>query len=315
MTPASYAAPMSDVLPRIRPQTPDHREYRLTAPDGRTLAVAEWGDPTGIPVISHHGTPGSRISYWQDGSIDARHGLRRITFDRAGYGESTRNPGRSIADVVPDVATIADALGIDRFVAVGGSGGGPHVLATAALLGERVMRCMAVVSLAPIDAGFDLSEGMNAGNVEEFRAAMEGEAAFRPVAEREAATTLQRLREGRVDWLGDSYEMSDADREEMAKDLEATLDDFEHSLAHGVDGWVDDMLAAVKPWGFDLDRVTVPLQIRYGRTDNLVPPRHGDWLAARLPHADVVVTEAGHLAGEAALESIYRWLATGRRED
>ena len=91
-----------------------------------------------MPVIAHHGTPGGRIEYWRDPTIYARHGLRRITFDRPGYGESTRLAGRSIADVVPDVVAIADALGIDRFAVIGGSGGGPHTLACAALLPERV---------------------------------------------------------------------------------------------------------------------------------------------------------------------------------
>ena len=85
-----------------------------------------------------HGTPGGRITYWQDPTIDARHGLRRITYDRPGYGESTRLAGRSVADVVTDVEAITAALGIDRFVVSGGSGGGPHCLATAAVLPDRV---------------------------------------------------------------------------------------------------------------------------------------------------------------------------------
>lgn len=302
---------MSEPSGRIRPKTPAHLEHRVQTADGRTVAVAEWGDRAGVPCIEHHGTPGSRISYWRDGSIDARHGIRRITFDRPGYGESTRLPSRAVVDVVPDVVLIADTLGIDRFVVVGGSGGGPHTLATAALLGDRVIRCLAAVCPAPIDAGFDLTDGMNEGNVAEFNAAMEGEAAHRAIAEREAATTLQRLREGRADWLGDSYQMSDADREEMAKDIGSVLDDFEHSLAHGVDGWVDDALAFVKPWGFDLEAITVPVQLRYGRADTLVPASHGDWLASRLPGAEVVITDAGHLGDDDEIESSYRWLATG----
>jgi pimeloyl-ACP methyl ester carboxylesterase len=88
---------------------PEHLEHRVRTPDGRTVAVAEWGDPNGLPLIAFHGTPGGRIGWWEDPTIYARHGLRRLTFDRPGYGESTRLPGRSVADVVPDVVTIADA--------------------------------------------------------------------------------------------------------------------------------------------------------------------------------------------------------------
>src|SRR5690242_13964121 len=76
---------------------PEHLEHRIQTADGRTLAVAEWGDPDGIPLISMHGTPGGRITVWEDPTIYARHGLRRLTYDRPGYGQSTRHKGRSIA--------------------------------------------------------------------------------------------------------------------------------------------------------------------------------------------------------------------------
>ncbi len=34
----------------------------VTHDDGRTVAYAEWGDPTGRPLFSLHGTPGCRLS-------------------------------------------------------------------------------------------------------------------------------------------------------------------------------------------------------------------------------------------------------------
>lgn len=294
--------------------TPEHVEHRVELPDGRILAAAEWGDPNGVPVIAHHGTPGSRIEYWRDPTIYARHGMRRISFDRPGYGESTRLAGRSIADVVPDVVALAEALGIDRFVVTGGSGGGPHSLACAALLPNRVIRCLAASSPAPWEAEFDHLAGMNAGNVEEFTAALEGEAAHRPIAEREAATALERLRSGRADWLGDGYAMSESDREQLGRNLDGALDDMEHALAPGVDGWVDDMLAAVRPWGFDLGSIRCPVKIVYGRVDAFVPPANGDWLVANVPGAEAVITDTGHLGTDEVVEQLHAWLATVRRE-
>ena len=295
----------------IRRATPEHIEHRIRRPDGRTLAVAEWGDRDGVPVIALHGTPGSRIVYWRDPTIYARFGMRRITFDRPGYGESTRLAGRSIADVVPDVAAIADALGIDRFAITGGSGGGPHALACAALLPDRVTRCLAASSPAPWEAeGFDHFEGMNAGNVEEFSAAVIGEAAHRPIAEREAATALERLRSGRADWLGDSYEMSEADRIAMARNFAGASDQMETALAPGVDGWVDDMLATVRPWGFELDAIRCPVRIEYGRTDALVPAANGDWLVANIPGATAAITDDGHMAGDEEVEASFSWLTS-----
>ena len=125
---------------------PEHMEHRLTTPDGRTMAVAEWGDPAGLGLFALHGTPGGRISCWEDPTIYARHGLRRFTLDRPGYGESTRQPGRSVADIVDDVTFIADSLGVGSFAVTGGSGGGPHALACAGLHARprRAMPCSGV---------------------------------------------------------------------------------------------------------------------------------------------------------------------------
>jgi pimeloyl-ACP methyl ester carboxylesterase len=295
----------------VRARTPEHIEHRLERPDGRVVAVAEWGDPDGVPYIAHHGTPGGRISYWRDPTIYARMGLRRITYDRAGYGDSTRQPGRSVADVVPDIEAIADALGLERFVVMGGSGGGPHALATAALLPDRVIRCLAAVSPAPWEADFDHFAGMNAGNVEEYEAAVRGESAHRPIAEREAATALERLRSGRADWLGDGYEMSESDRDELGQDLAGALDEMDNAIGRSVDGWVDDMLASVKPWGFDLGAIRCRVRLDYGRKDAFVPPANGDWLVANVPGAEAFITDAGHLGSEELLEDVLNWVRDG----
>jgi pimeloyl-ACP methyl ester carboxylesterase len=212
---------------------------------------------------------------------------------------------------VIDVEAITAALGIDRFVVTGGSGGGPHCLATAALMPDRVIRCLAEVSIAPYPTeGLDWLAGMTEGNVEEFSAAMEGEDQHRRVAERERKTTLDRLAEGRADFLGDSYELSDADKAQFAKHLNRVADQFFNALAPGVDGWVDDMLAFVKPWGVQVETIRVPTAIKFGRTDNLVPAAHGDWLAAHIPNAIVSAgEESGHAGSDADVERVTAWLA------
>jgi pimeloyl-ACP methyl ester carboxylesterase len=291
-------------------EVPAHLEHRIKAPDGRTLAVAEWGDPNGIGLFALHGTPGGRIGYWMDPGIYARYGLRRLTVDRPGYGESTRHAGRSIADFVPDIETIADQLGIDRFAVTGGSGGGPHALAVAALLPDRVLRCLADVSIAPYGAeGLDFLAGMNEGNVIEFGAALAGEASLRSLLIRERSTTLQRLADNRTDFLGDDYTMSEPDQQQMAKHLTRIKHHFVSCLAPGVDGWVDDDLAFTRPWGFDVADIRVPVLLSYGRADNLVPSAHGDWLAAHIPGAAVDVTDVGHLGDDAQVEGQMAWLA------
>ena len=289
---------------------PEHVEHQFATPDGRTIAVAEWGDPHGTPALMLHGTPGGRISWWRDLSIYSRHGIRRFTVDRAGYGESTRLAGRRVVDVVPDIIAVADGLELDRFAISGGSGGGPHALAVAALHPDRVIRCLAIVSAAPFDGeGLDWLAGQTEGNVIEFQAAIEGEDASRRLLTGLRDEALARLAAGRTDWLGDDYHLSEADQEMMAKELEQDRANMFHGLAPGVDGWIDDNIAFTRPWGFDVAAIRVPVRLSYGRTDVLVPASHGDWLAAHIPGAEVLVSdESGHMGDDASVERELAWL-------
>ena len=287
-----------------------HRELRIDTPDGRVLAAAEWGDPEGWPLIAIHGTPGSRLGRWRDPSIYQRAGVRRITFDRAGYGQSTRRPGRRVADIVDDVSTIADATGLRRFAVTGRSGGGPHALACAALLADRVTRCAAVVAVAPFDAvGLDWFAGQTAGNVREGELAVAGEAGLREQLEADRQVILDRIAQGVVDALPDAYELSESDRRQQASDRAVFDEVMPDSLRAGADGWVDDDLAFVAPWGFDVGAIVVPTSVWYGRADTLVPAAHGDWLAAHIPDVAVFASDLGHFGEDADAERELAWLA------
>jgi pimeloyl-ACP methyl ester carboxylesterase len=292
-------------------QIPEHVEHRFTMPDGRTVAIAEWGDPAGIPVFDIDGTPGGRIGWWKDPTIYARLGIRRLTVDRPGYGESTRQPGRTVAAFVADMSVVADELSLGRFVVTGGSGGGPHALGLAALLPDRVIRCLAAVSVAPYDAeGLDWFAGQTEGNVKEFTAALEGEEASRTLLTGLWDEMFSRLEAGRIDWLGDDYELSDADVAQMRMHFDRVKVSVLSCLAPGVDGWIDDVIAFTKPWGFDVGDIRVPVVLTYGRQDVLVPPAHGDWLAAHIPGAETWVDEAtGHLGDDSHVERDLAWLA------
>ena len=150
----------------------------IAAPDGRTLTVREGGDPGGVPVLAHHGTPGSSLRYEPHLQDAAARGIRLLSYDRPGYGASTRDPERNVADCAADVAAICDALGIERLCTYGASGGGPHTLAVAALLPDRVAAAAALASVAPFDAdGLDFTAGMGEENVAGMLATREGEAA------------------------------------------------------------------------------------------------------------------------------------------
>ena len=139
-------------------------------PDGRTLAIEEAGDPGGRPVLVHNGTPNSRHLYAPAAADAAARGLRLIGYDRPGYGGSTPQPGRTVADCAADVRAICAELGLDRLAMWGISGGGPHVLACAALLPDLVTAAASLASPAPANAeGLDWFEGMGQENVDDFK--------------------------------------------------------------------------------------------------------------------------------------------------
>ncbi|MEP7022413.1 MAG: alpha/beta hydrolase [Actinomycetota bacterium] len=121
----------------------------MTAADGRSMGVAQWGDPGGTPVLSLHGTPGSRLRRPPNEEAVCQAGINLVTYDRPGYGVSDRAAGRRVVDCVGDVEAIVDALGISRFAVTGHSGGGPHALAVAARLPDRVAQAECVVGVAP----------------------------------------------------------------------------------------------------------------------------------------------------------------------
>ena len=283
-----------------------------SAPDGRTLMFAEWGDPDAFPVFSLHGTPGSRFGRHYDEGKYTEAGARVITYDRPGYGGSDRLPGRRVVDCVGDVAAIADLLGIERFAVIGGSGGGPHALAVAARLPERVSRAACAVGIAPYDIeDFDWFEGMDPLNIRELEWARQGEQVLVPELEREAAEMLERVAADPSKLLGDDWGLSEADRVELARPERRHVirEDVNEAVRTGVWGWADDDLCFMTPWGFDVAEIRVPTRVIYGATDVLVPAQHGEWLARHVPGAEVVVEkDQGHLPHPDLITERYEWL-------
>ncbi|MEV0730753.1 alpha/beta hydrolase [Polymorphospora sp. NPDC050346] len=278
--------------------------------DGRQLHVVEDGLSEGWPVVVHHGTPGAPL-LWPTWSDDARQrGIRLVGVARPGYARSTRLPGRSVADIAADVAAVADALGIDRFATWGVSGGGPHALACAALLPGRVTAVASLGGLAPWDApGFDVLDGMREDNVAELVAARQGAEALNPLLQPTATAMATADRQDLIDQL-DGF-LDEADAQVARTGFGGPLvDGIRAGLRPGLDGWSDDDLALVRPWGFDLTAITCPVGVWHGKQDAMVPAAHADWLAAtlRAERIDIPPTD-GHLAVLAhRVTDVHAWL-------
>lgn len=287
------------------------REHRIETPDGRVLAVMEGGDPAGPAVVVHHGTPMSRLLYGPNLADAEARGLRLIGYDRPGYGDSTPQPGRTVADAATDVATIADALGIDRFATWGISGGGPHALACAALLPERVVAAASLAGAAPYEAeGLDFLAGMGEGNVKEFGLILEGREKLEPFLCAERDALLAAGQEGLAEGMRTLLTPVDA-AAFTGETAEFLFESLRVGSANRIDGWLDDDLAFVKPWGCSVEQISVPVLLWQGAEDRFVPLAHGEWLASRIPTCQAHLSpEDGHITllvrrvGE-----VHEWLA------
>jgi len=259
------------------PRSTEGSTETITTTDRRTIAFCRWGDPDGAPMFWLHGTPGSRLLR-HTGDGYRRNRLCVYTYDRPGYGLSTRLQGREVASTAHDVRAIADALGLDGFGVAGVSGGAAPALACAALLPNRVTRCATVVGAAPMHAdGLDFFAGMDEEARRDWALPLQGEEA------------IQRDWLEVLDWVeGGMPELETSD-----EDRAMLVTAFREAARQGSGGFVDDLLSDAVDWGFPLEAVRAPTKLMMARADS-IPAAHGDWLVRHLPNAELLWVDGGH---------------------
>ncbi|PVU84128.1 alpha/beta hydrolase [Cellulomonas sp. WB94] len=221
-------------------------------------------------MVWHHGSPQTGALLPPLLSAAAARGIRLVSSGRPSYGGSSPLPGRDVASAAGDVAQVVDALGIARFATMGASGGGPHALACAALLPDRVTGVVCLAGIAPFTTGFDWFAGMASDGG--LRAAAAGRAARARYAESDEF---------------DPGSFIAADYAALEGDWASLGADSVRAGQAGLDGLIDDDVAFAAPWGFELSAVTAPVLVVQGGRDRVVPPAHGDWLARHLRRSEL----------------------------
>jgi pimeloyl-ACP methyl ester carboxylesterase len=271
-------------------------EFDIRLPDGRTLHAYDRppASSTEVAVYWHHGSPNIGAPPAPLFPRSDELGIRWISHDRPGYGGSASHDGRTVAATAADAAAVADALGVERFAVMAHSGGGPNALACAAMLPERVLAVVVIAGLAPTDAeGLDWFDGFGASGSAELRAAIEGREAL----------------EHQLEHSEDEFTADD--HAELAGEWSWFIDVVKPAVAGGLGGFVDDDLAAVRPWGFDPSDIDAPTLVVHGTNDSVVPPAHGQWLSVHCRAGELWLRDGdGHISVMRSANDALTWLTS-----
>jgi pimeloyl-ACP methyl ester carboxylesterase len=291
----------------VRTAPPADRAVDL--PDGTVVGVYEYGDPDGQPVLAFHGVPSCGAGFpWADEPAKAR-GIRLLAPDRPGIGKSSGPALGTVADYPARVATLADALGIGRFGVWGYSGGGPYAVACAGLLGDRVTATAVAAGMGQMGVWAEAGDFAKTD-----RQSLELAPKRPAVAKAILAVTGWLARLSPTSALKSfAKELSESDRALLPSlgppgDAMAL---YTRAFRHGAQGLVDDYRAIAQPWGTPIE-AEGPVAIFQGDADTLVPRRHADALAERLPKATLTIWPGeGHLAPIAHVGEILDFLRSG----
>jgi pimeloyl-ACP methyl ester carboxylesterase len=278
----------------MSPRSAQHDGRRITLPSGRRLGYSEWGDTGGRPVVYFHGGLSSRLDIAFADGVCARLGVRLIAVDRPGIGLSDRHPRRQLLDWPADVAELADQIGVGRFSVLGWSAGGPHVLACAVAIPQRLAAAATSGGMAPLEHDDNVNDlGFQADRVlfPLSRRAPRLAAAGLWLAGRAPAAVVKWSLVHELGRLG-----AHADRQVVSRLSRAEASGFFYeALRNGAGGTVDDYRVLGDPWGFRLEHVDFKVTLFHGAEDRVEPLPHAEAMATRLPQADLqVVPGAGH---------------------
>jgi pimeloyl-ACP methyl ester carboxylesterase len=279
----------------------DTSHASITLRDGRKLAYAEYGDQAGVAVFYFHGTPGSRREGTIADEAAMRLRVRLIAIDRPGLGFSSFKPRRKLRDWPSDVVGLADALGIDRFAIVGLSGGGPHALAGARYIGDRLIGAAIVSGAAATAPGY--AQRKNIFKRVFYAIAARATSAWAPVTAWWMMRGLRRTKPERMTTWPDPRVLSRPNMRRLWRD------DLLEGFRHGSRGVAQDIRVLAGKWDFRLEDIDARVYIWHGDKDRIVPIDVGRFVAETIPHAEATYFRGeGHLLIVDHIEEILRAL-------
>jgi pimeloyl-ACP methyl ester carboxylesterase len=271
----------------------DHRLHQsITLANGRRLGFAEYGDPSGKPVLFFPGTPSGRLFHHPDESIAASLGARVITVDRPGYGLSDFQRERALLHWPQDVVQLADALGIDRFAVAGISGGSPYVAACAFEIAERLTAAGIVSGLGPTDWQ-GATEGMPRERQVGVRLARRAPWLVRPVL----WLLLNPHRSPRRFYERMVSQSAEVDRAILARPAVRAMliKNWSEANRHGVRGYAWETVIFSHHWGFGLEYIAMDVHLWHGEEDASMPIDVGHYMASTIPNChSTFVHNEGH---------------------
>jgi pimeloyl-ACP methyl ester carboxylesterase len=261
----------------------------ITLPDSRRFSYEVLGDPDGVPLVVQHGTPGSWRQLAGLAETARDRGYRVIAPDRAGYGDSTFDPRRTIGSSARDIGALLDALGIASCGIVGISGGGPTALAAGVRLGERISAIATVGGVAPMvprDPELPADRLL-------IKLARQSELSARLMFGLMARAGRTKAEQALNRLASMSAEVDATILRKDASIRDAMLDDLRQASATTGRAAARDFWLFSRAWDVDISQIQVPVDVWQGTEDRNVPLAHGRVIANLCPTAELHVVEGG----------------------